>query len=79
MENKKIPDSLKNWLKGSNEFIKDIHSVQKYNAIHFNTGKHEYIYYPDTDKLFVEIKREITEYEPVLYPNRAVETQFEGM
>lgn len=74
-----IPEELRELLKEDGEFIHDVHAIPKYRAVHFNTSKHEYIYYPDTDKLLIEIEKKTIEYEPVLYPNRAVETKFEGM
>lgn len=74
-----VPDSLRKWLKDNGEFVHDMYEVAKYNAVHFNTGKQEYIYYPDSKQLLVEVNKQVIEYEPVLYPNRAVETKFEGM
>lgn len=74
-----IPEELRKWLKEDGECIHDVHAIPKYGAVYFDTNKHEYIYYPDTDKLLVEIEKRTIEYEPVLYPNRAVETEFEGM
>jgi len=72
-------DELKEWLHEGGENIQDIHGSVDHKIVHFKTNKHEYIYYPDTNRLLVEIRTQTVEYEPVLYPNRAVETRLEGM
>lgn len=74
-----ILDELKKWLKSGGETIREIHKSSDQKIIHFKTNKHEYIYYPDKKELLVEIKTSTAEHEPFLYPNRAVETHFEGM
>lgn len=74
-----VPDELRVWLKLNGESINYVCKAPLNGTIKINTEKHKYLYYPDRDELLIEIKKEITEYEPVLYPNRAVETRFEGM
>ncbi|GEO63018.1 hypothetical protein [Companilactobacillus nantensis] len=69
-----VLDELKDWLKSGSEDIQEIHRSSDHKMVHLKTNKHEYIYYPDTNSLLVEIKTKAVEYQPVLYPNRAVET-----
>jgi len=74
-----IPKQVVEWLTDNGEQIHDVHDAPAYKSIHFSTGSNEYIYYPEDNKLFIAIEKHVIEYEQVLYPNRAVETKFEGM